>query len=477
VLALGTKQNTATLPILVFLYEWYFFRDLSWPWLKRSLTVALPAAVVVGAVALVYLGDSPWERLVRGYGERDFTMGERLLTQPRVLMLYLGLVAWPLPSRLSLTHDISTSHSLLDPATTFASVLVVIALLISVVLTARRHRIVSFCIAWVLLHLSIESSVVPLEMAYEHRMYLPMLGVSLLVAWAVFRAVRDERRALVVIGGLVLALTFATQQRNRVWQDTRSVWNDVLAKYPNDVRAYNNLGDAHEEAGDFVAALAAFDNAIRINPIYQKAYVNRGVFYASQGKTIRALEDLSRAIDIDPEHLTWWPVYGEAHQNRGAVYMQLGKYEPAIEDLTRAIELDESDDMAYSNRSVANAALGRFDSAVRDGRRAVELNPKSASARNNLAWILATARDPEIRDGDDSVRHATRACELTEWKDAGNLDTLAAAHAEAGDFDSAIRVTRQALETVRASGGAPELIAVFQAHLAAFESNEPLRYP
>jgi tetratricopeptide (TPR) repeat protein len=475
-LALGTKQNTATLPILVFLYEWYFFRDMSRVWLRRSVRYALPMIVLVGVAVLTYLGDSPWEAMLRGYDHRDFTMGERVLTQFRVLMLYLGLVIWPLPSRFSITHDISASNSLFDPATTFLSLLVLLGLLLAAVLTARRYRIVSFCILWVFLHLAIESSVIPLELAYEHRMYLPILGISMLASWGLFTALRDVRWAIVATAGLVLLLAVATHHRNRVWQDARTVWNDVLEKYPQDARAYNNLGAVHEEAGEHSSALEAFDTAIRLSPNYQKAYLNRGILYAAQGESFRAIEDFSYAIAIQPGDLKWWPDYGEAHQNRGAIYTQIGRFDLAIEDLTQAIELGRENSPNYSHRSVAYAGIGRYALAFRDGLRAIDLDLGSASAHNNLAWILATAPDPAIRDGAEAVRYATRACELTEWKDPGHLDTLAAAYAEAGDFERAVRVTQHAIELERRREP-PALLAVLRAHLADFEAGQPLRDP
>jgi tetratricopeptide (TPR) repeat protein len=475
-LGLGTKQNTATLPILVFLYEWYFFRDMSRLWLRRSIRFALPLIVLMGVAVLTYLGDSPLEKLASGYEHRDFTMGERVLTQFRVVMLYLGLVLWPLPSRFSITHDISASNSLFDPVTTFFSLLVLLGLLLAAVLTARRYRIVSFCIVWVFLHLAIESSVIPLELAYEHRMYLPMLGISMLVSWGSFTALRDARWAIAATAGLVLLLALGTHHRNRVWQDARSVWNDVLAKYPQDARAYNNLGDVLEEAGETASALEAFDTAIRLSPNYQKAYLNRGLLYAAQGKNYRAIEDFSQAIAIEPGELRWWSDYAEAHQSRGAIYTLIGRFDLAVEDLTRAIELGKENSLNYSHRSVAYAGIGRFPLAFRDGLRAIELDPASASAHNNLAWILATGNDATVRDGGEAVRYATRACELTEWKDPGNLDTLAAAHAEAGDFGSAIRVALHAIELERQREPSA-LLPVLRAHLAEFEARRPLRTP
>jgi tetratricopeptide (TPR) repeat protein len=414
--------------------------------------------------------------LLRGYENRDFTMGERVLTQFRVVMLYLGLVLWPLPSRFSITHDISASNSLFDPATTFFSLLVLLGLLLAAVLTARRYRIASFCILWVFLHLAIESSVIPLELAYEHRMYLPILGISMLVSWGLFAALRDARWAFAAAVGLVLLLAVATHHRNRVWQDARTLWNDVLAKYPQDARAYNNLGDVQEEAGETAPALEAFDNAIRLSPNYQKAYLNRGLLYAAQGKHFRAIEDFSQAIAIEPGELRWWSDYGEAYQNRGAIYTLIGRFDLAAEDLTRAIELGKENSLNYSHRSVAYAGIGRFPLALRDGLRAIELDPGSASAHNNLGWILATGPDATVRDGGEAVRYATRACELTDWKDPGHLDTLAAAHAEAGDFESALRVVQHAIELERQREPSA-LLPVLRAHLAEFEAGRPLRVP
>lgn len=473
-LALGTKQNTATLPVLVFLYEWFFFRDASWLWLKRNLRYAIPVIVLAAAVVPIYLGDSPWEDLLRSYEQRDFSMGERILTQLRVVMLYFGLVAWPLPSRFSITHDIATSNSLFDPMTTFWSLLVLLGLLLTAVLAARRYRIVSFCILWVFLHLAIESTVVGLELAYEHRMYLPIVGISMLASWALFTALRDVRWAIAVTAALALLLAVATHQRNRVWQDPRTLWSDVVAKYPQDARAYNNLGDVREEAGEISSALEAFDAAIRLAPNYQKAYLNRGILYASQGDDLRAIEDFSRAIQIKPGDLQFWPDYGEAYQSRGAILVKIGKLDLAIRDLTRAIELGKKSSLNYSHRSVAYAGLGRYPLAFRDGLRAVELDPGSASAHNNLAWIMATGPDPTVRDGPEAVRYATRACELAQWKDPGHLDTLAAAYAEAGNFERAVQVIRRAIELEREREPSA-LLPVLRVHLAEFEAGRPLR--
>jgi hypothetical protein len=164
ILAFGSKQNTATLPLFILLYEWYFFQDLR---IKISRKQFFLVAALGGTFAFIfyyYLGSSPFERLFfPGYGGRPFTMPQRLLTQPRVVLHYISLLLYPEPSRLNLDYDFPLSYTLFSPATTFFSILVIIGLLGMAIYTAKENRLYSFCILWFLGNLVIESSTIPLE--------------------------------------------------------------------------------------------------------------------------------------------------------------------------------------------------------------------------------------------------------------------------------------------------------------------------
>ncbi len=114
------------------------------------------------------------------YSHRDFSLWQRLLTESRVVVSYLSLLLDPRPSRLSLTHDVSVSRSLLDPPTTLLAICFLVGLLGFALASSRRHRVASFAALWFFANLALESSVIPLELMYEHRLYLPMFGFALL---------------------------------------------------------------------------------------------------------------------------------------------------------------------------------------------------------------------------------------------------------------------------------------------------------
>lgn len=147
-LCLGSKETGIMLPVFLFLYEWYFFQDLKWNWLKKNGLFLLGCVGGIALVTFLIMGGEPLRVFADGYRLRDFTMGERVLTEFRVVLLYLGLLFFPHPDRLSLEHDISLSTSLLSPATTLPSMATVTVLIAGAIMAAPRYRLLSFSLVW-----------------------------------------------------------------------------------------------------------------------------------------------------------------------------------------------------------------------------------------------------------------------------------------------------------------------------------------
>jgi len=181
-LALGSKESTAMLPVFIFLYEWYFFQDLDKSWFKRQIKYLVAIVILFGLIAGLYLGFDPLGKFntFRDYFFKEFTIGQRLLTQARVVIYYLSLIFYPNPSRLNLDYDFPLSYTLFDPFTTFLSLIIIVGLIALGFYLARKQRLISFCIFWFLGNLVIESSVIPLALIFEHRIYMPSMFVFLL---------------------------------------------------------------------------------------------------------------------------------------------------------------------------------------------------------------------------------------------------------------------------------------------------------
>ena len=187
-LGVFSKENVAILPLFIALYEFYFFKkfDLG-PRGKNILFTLIGALLVLGAFGFIVWGQRYMNVIIEGYQYRTFTMSERVLTQFRIVLYYVTLLIYPHPSRLNLDYDFPISKTMLDPPTTLISILIIAGLIGYSIWTAKKRPMISFCILWYFGNLVIESSIFPLEMVYEHRLYLPAVGPFVLFSLLVIR--------------------------------------------------------------------------------------------------------------------------------------------------------------------------------------------------------------------------------------------------------------------------------------------------
>jgi len=165
-----------------------------------------------------------------------------------------------------------------------------------------------------------------------------------------------------------------------------------------------------------------------------------------------------------------------AHLALGVALGQSGRLEESIAEIQKALEFEPDSGKCHRELGFALWSSRRFADAAATYRRAIALDPSSDKAANDLAWLLATCPDPAIRSGDEAVTAATTADRLTGGTEPTVLDTLAAAHAEAGRFAEAIDIARRALELAERRGDA-RIAAELRSHLALFAAGKPVRDP
>jgi tetratricopeptide (TPR) repeat protein len=314
--AMASKENAVLIPYSLLLFELLFFRKLDRRAMGKALLAALGIAVLLLFVGALYANPL---KLLAPFSNRSFTMIERLLTQPRVIFIYLSMLAVPMASRLSMLHDVAISKSLLTPWTTLPALLGVLASILLLCWLARRHRLFAFCGLFFFLNHGVESTMLNLDLIYEHRNYVPSMFLFVPLAVATLRALGIfyyQSAFRILIAGCTAMLLFTraqtTYEYNRVFSSELALWRHVAFVYPNSSLAYNNLGKSYWDIGDFEKAHQSFNKALwfdRFNNIHQKAttYYNFGVYLAEVEKEyIIALSMFEKARDLSDHFLNNW---------------------------------------------------------------------------------------------------------------------------------------------------------------------------
>jgi tetratricopeptide (TPR) repeat protein len=276
-------------------------------------------------------------------------------------------------------------------------------------------------------------------------------------------------------------------------------YTEALRVDPDFALAYSSRGRLYQESGETDKALNDFSEAIRLDPNSHQAFFGRGLIDLERKNLDQAIQDFSEVVRTDPSAAFGYANRGLAYSykrdfdhalanfdaalqlrpgnvrtlvQRGYVHYQMNERSKAIEDLTSAIELDPKSQPAYRMRASAYAHSGHYGKAIADFQKALELDANDTSALNDLAWLRATCAEARFRNGRQAVIEATAACKITNWKNASDIDTLAAAYAEAGDFNSAVSYQDQA---IRGENVSEERLREMEQRKALYQSQKPFR--
>jgi tetratricopeptide (TPR) repeat protein/spermidine synthase len=346
---------------------------------------------------------------------------------------------------------------------------------------------------------------------YEEALRLApdLVAIRTNLGWALFQSGQKDRGIEVLRQVVSQQPTFVPGHSNlgsalaEVGRHAEAIkeYEEALRLKPDFAEVHHNLGIELAGQGRVDQAIAHYEEALRIEPGLVEAHINLGTALAGLGKTDRAVDHYETALRLDPnsveahvdlanarlgrneidraihhyrEALRVNPDFVEARAGLGNALVRQGKPDEAVAHFTEALRLEPNNADAHNSLGAILAGQGRGAEAVGHFERALALRPDWPQPLNNLAWILATYPEGKVRNGARAVQVAKQACELTRFERPDLLDTLAAAYAEAGQFQEAAKVARQGIDLASRSGQ-QALAGEIGRRLKLYEAGQPFR--
>jgi hypothetical protein len=319
-LGIFTKETVITIPAMLLASEWILFPAL--PSRAKRNNINFLIALIAGGTLLYLLltillrediGIFLSSKISHSHDGDVLTPMKYFLTQMRVFLTFLRLLV--LPIHQNVDYDFPASIGLFSPPLTLAGTCLICGIIFMVIKLRRNAPLIAFGLAWTLITFSI--NLAPREdVIFEHKLYLISFGFFLTSVVLLSKLIQDRRTLWRVLLCVITVLAFMSFQRNKVWANDFTLWNDTVQRSPHKARPYYNRGVEFYRQGKFDQAFSDFNTAIQLNAAYAKAYNDRSVIYARKGDLPHALSDLNKAIALNPN-------YTDAYTNRAFIYSQI----------------------------------------------------------------------------------------------------------------------------------------------------------
>ena len=401
-----SRESAIVLPVCLWIADWIFFCEGNvkesfrrWPIYLGCLGISA-ATIAIGALSVSYSNAG------MGFGYKLITPFSYLTTQFVVIMKYLRLFIIPFGQNLD--HDIPVLYSLVS-LKAILSLLALIGILTSGLYSIKKNPMFSFGILWFFLFLSPTSTIMPIkDVIFEHRLYVPIAGliislvsiIKLLINKPLICNLNINIIFRIVLILVVVTLGSATYFRLNVWENSFTLWSDVIKKSPNKAKAYNNLGYVFVKQGNVNKAIRNYVEALKIDPNYLHPHLNLGILLASQKKFNEAMSHYSEALRLKPD-------YDKAHYHLGNLLFELGNTEEAMTHYSKALKINPYSHEAHFYLGLALEKQGNLSESLAHYSEALRVKPQYVDAHNNLGNVLA-----RVGRYEDAMNHYNKVLKI-----------------------------------------------------------------
>ena len=382
ILAVLSKENAVMLPLGIILFELVFFdaRIKKSKFIFYGILAFLTLAILSFAA---FRGIHIVEKILGLYEQRVFTMGQRLLTEPRIIVQYLFLIFCPLADFLSYESDIVHSTGLFSPVSTFFSIIFLGLLLGFAITYLKRFKLLCFAILFYFINHLVESTFIGLELYFVHRNYLPSMFLYLSLAYYLikgmnFYKIQNKKImqgfVITLITALVISEGNAAYLRNDIWQTEESLLTNTIKKVPGNIRPRLSLAAGYIGKKEYDKAIEILKKAEKIyrtdEKLVQKNWI--GLIYYNTGIVHSKKEHNEKALRYFIESLKYAHSDWQTHVNLGYLYFKENDIENSLISYFNAWQLKNDEPMLinmygralYENKQIAEA-LGAFKDALK----------------------------------------------------------------------------------------------------------------
>jgi tetratricopeptide (TPR) repeat protein len=374
--AVTTKEHTAVLPALLLLTDYYWNPGFSFSGIRRNWRLYVPIALFAAA-GLAFVAQVLAHTSTAGFNLLGLTWYQYFFTECRAFFVYLRLLVFPVGQNLDWEFPIS--RSIVEHGAIFGLVAILL-LAAAAIYFRRRYPLMSYGFLVYVLLMAPTSSFVPIiDPVAERRLYLPMIGILLVLAGGLARMRVGRPRLAGAMCGIVAVLGVATYQRNQLWASDIALWEDTARKSPGNQRAHFQLGHTYYTSGRCSDAIAQYAEAARLQKPDYPLLVDWGLAYDCVNQPDEAVAKLREAAALEPK--------AHVYTQIGMVYAKRSRWPEALEALAQAEKLDANFDMIYDNRGGIRANTNDLAGAAADYEHALALNPSNEHARQMLEIV------------------------------------------------------------------------------------------
>jgi protein O-mannosyl-transferase len=446
---------------------------MSWPKLIAEKLPLFALSAVSSIVALALQVQTP-----SSVGQLPFLW--RLENALVSYVTYIWQIFWPANLAIFYPHP--------DDSLAVWQVVLAVVFLIAmtlVVFSLRRTRpylLVGWL--WYLIMLSAVIGIIEvgLQGHADRYTYLPHVGLYIALTWFAVdlaKSLPHREKIFAVVGSVVvIVLSACAFKQTTYWRNSETLWTRALAVTTNNDVALTNLGTFVMERGQLDEALSYFQKALAVRSRSEHRHYNFslalihdsvGNVLAREGRLNDAIIHLRTAVELRPD-------FPDAHYNLGTALFQKGDLDGAIEQWRTTLSIHPYDAGAHTSLGNALVQKGLFGEAADHYEKALQSEPDSILPLNNLAWLMSTGPDDSLRNNEIAVELATKANQLSNESNPVFIRTLAAAYAQAGQFDKAIATAGRAAEKANAQGE-HDLALEIRQDVDLYQRSTPLRDP